>query len=244
MRTFAANFITQKNASYAWPFLIANIYLAGPAIRIATRTPMWDGSPVPIDGEDYLGIVESWGEIANPLEGFGEAFAAPSTEITILNEHVLYEDRAFWEFLMNPNYQAARQTYAEIFWCFQHPDTGVIYKEIALRGPITERSIPDWSVSKITVQSRAETILNRDLLKTILDSTSPETEAYRPLPLIFNAGNKMPLWIYSSDRSKFVCGEDIRARGTSYTLGPIYYRGVAKTEDETSTENFPPEIQL
>ena len=243
MRTFAANFITQKDASFAIPFLIADINLAGPVIRIASRTPMWDGEPIPINGQDYFGIVGSWGEISNPLEGFGEAFAAPSTEISILNDYVL-NGLAFWEYLVNPNYVAARQTYAEIFWCFQHPDTGVIYKELALRGPITDRSVPDLSVSKITVQSRAESILNKDVLKTLEDATAPDVGARRVLPLIFNAANKMPMWIYSSDRSKFVIGEDIRGRGTSYTLGPIYYRGVAKTEDETSTENFPPEIQI
>lgn len=243
MRSFAAPFIVQKDADYARPFLIADVQLAGPTLRIASRTPLWDGSPVPIDGNDYLGVVASWGEIAAPLEGFGEAFATPSTEIEILNDHVFAGGFAFWQFLVNPNYVAARQTDVKIYWCFQNPDTGVIEKELALRGPVVDKSF-DWLSSKIKVTSRAEAILNKDVLKSISVSDAPNNNALRVLPLAINAANKLPMWIYSADRSKFVIGEDVRARGTSYTLGPVYYRGADVIEDETSAENFPPEISI
>lgn len=222
MRTFSANFITQKDATFAKPFLIALFKSSLGSVRISDRTRT-------LESNLYSGIVESWGSLGASLSGFGEAFASSGTTVEISNARELVDGtRRFSSYL--PRF--LNSTMMDMFWCFEHPDTNAIYYEVAIRGPIIRASWT-YETATIEVKSLAEQIMNRDVLKTIDFEGCPDSNIGRPLPIGINRINKLPMWIYSDDRSKFAIAEDVRPV-VSYNYGSRYYRGESVHEADTS----------
>lgn len=229
MRTFGANFITQKNANYAKPFIICDFGVKpgmNGSIGLTERTPLGD-TPVEINGKLYYPLVTSWGSIGSSLVGFGEAFSTTSTTIQVLNTPSLPWGMTVSRYLN----RYPSKIRADLYWVFENPDTGAFYIEEALLGDFAR---PRFGIESMTVEivAKANRLLNRDLLRIVDDV---------PTPLIVNAADKIPMRLRLDDASKLIIGEDIRPAVANYTLGPVYYQGAELTETETAAGNFAPE---
>jgi hypothetical protein len=230
-RTYAAPFITQKDADFAKPFLYGSFLTPLGFIHLTDRFH----DQVTVGNFTYQGLIASWGSLEASLKGFGEAFASLGTTVEILNTPEI-NGRRFSTYI--PRF--LKQISCRLTWAFQDPDDPLVYySEVALKGHVANATW-DYDTATLEVVSEAERALGHDVLRTIDDPEAPDPAVRRPLPIMINAADKMPIWIYGPDRSKFVFAEDIRPMIT-YFFGSLYYRGAELTEIETSAENVPPE---
>lgn len=228
MRTFSADFIAQKNADYARPFLIMDFGVKpgiNGSVGLTERTPIGD-DPIEINGKLYYPLVVSWGSIGGSLQGFGETFSTIATTITVLNAPELPYGRRLSDYMG----RYPSKIRGDLYWMFEHPDTGDFYVEEALLGDFARPEF-GYDTFNVEIVAKANRLLNRDVLRTVEG---------RDLPLMINAADKMPMRLRNDSRSEFIVCEDIRP-ATFYQFGDSYYQGAAVTETETAVGNFAPE---
>jgi hypothetical protein len=229
VRSFSAHFIAQKNGTYAKPFIVGSFASPSGTVYVCDRV-FEDG--LTIGSNVYFPIVESWGNIGASLSGFGEAFATPRTTVTLQNDPVFSDGRVRFSTKIPRFY---RQLVAEIYFAFEHPDTHAIYLELALKGPCTDA---EWTYSHATVEvtSEAEELMSRDVLRVANETWTgiPDAHVGRALPIMVNAADRIPAWIYGEDRSKLLIAEDIRPAVLNYEFGSRWWQGAEVNETETS----------
>lgn len=236
MRTFGASFITQKNAQYAKPLIVGWFTSPGSTIYVCDRAR---AGGVTISGRTYHPIVESWGQIGASLSGFADAFGVARTTVRLQNDKI--SGRRFSARIPRFNSQMR----ATIYFAFEDPASpGTYYLEVALRGPVTDSEY-DLATAVVEVTSEAKIVMERDLLLVTDESWTgiPEGNVGRAIPLVaggrFNdldagAADRVPAWLYGTDRSKLLLAEDIRPAVLNYTLGSRYWQGAEVVETETS----------